>query len=258
VANQVALGEVLRGIGTSYHPFDLRTGGVRTAAEASMELGAWFDKARTVAKKADLPQRSHDRLEKAARVVPKMVATIAFFHTLVGQWVGALALPPPASALLLKVLIPMLYLKRAAQVAKDAATREALNRVVSQLETALRAPPPAWLSLPQAVRHQGWALAQQCADLFQRSSSCVEGRNGVLALRHHHLHQISAGRLEALTVVHNYLLRRIDGTTAAQRFFGTPPGNLFAILCQRIPLPPRPRKGKRAQAREVAITAQAI
>jgi hypothetical protein len=256
-ANQDAMGEVIRGIGTSYHPFDLGTGVVRTAAEARTEFGVWFDKARAVAKKADLPQRCFERIEKAARVVPKMVATIAFFHALVAQWVGALALPQQASALLLRVIIPMLYLKRAAQVAKDAATREALNQVVSQLESALRAPPPAWLSLPDAVRHQAWALAQQCADLFQRSSSCVEGRNGVLALRHHHLHQISVGRLEALTVVHNYMIRRTDGTTAAHRFFGAPPGDLFATLCQRIPLPSRPRKGKRAKARAATVVAPA-
>jgi Family of unknown function (DUF6399) len=257
VANQDAMGEVIRGIGTSYHPFDLRTGVVRTAAEAGTELRIWFDKARAVAKKADLPQRCGERIEKAARVVPKMVATLAFFHVLVGQWIGALALPPQASALLLKVLIPMLYLKRAAQVAKDAATREAINQVVSQLATVLRVPPPAWLALPQAVQEQAWAMAQQCADLFQRSSSCVEGRNGFLALRRHHLHQISTGRLEALTVVHNYVLRRTDGTTAAHRFFGAPPGDLFTTLCQRIPLPPRPRKRKRAQTREGAVTAQA-
>jgi Family of unknown function (DUF6399) len=58
-------------------------------------------------------------------------------------------------------------------------------------------------------------VAAQAADLFQRSSSCVEGRIGQLALRHHSLHRLSNGKLEALTVIHNYYLTRRDGTTQA-------------------------------------------
>jgi Family of unknown function (DUF6399) len=247
-ANQDAMHEVIRGIGTCYHPYDLSTGGVRREAEVQTQLGALFDKARAVAHKASLPARCLERIEKAARVVPKMVATVAFFHALVGQWVATLDVPPPVIGLLLKVLIPMLYLKRAARRAKDATARATIEQVVSQLEAAFRAAPAAWQALPEATRSRAWALAQQCADLFQRSSSCVEGRNGQLSLRHHHLHQISTGRLQALTVIHNYVLQRADGTTAAERLFGVRPNDLFTTLCLRLPWPARPRKRRRSPA----------
>src|SRR5205807_200495 len=69
--------------------------------------------------------------------------------------------------------------------------------------------------------------AARCAELFQRSSSCVEGRNGQLSLRHHYLHQLRPRKLKVLTTLHNYLIRRPDGTTAAERFFGAKPGDLF-------------------------------
>ena len=95
---------------------------------------------------------------------------------------GSLELPQPVIGLLLKGIIPMLYLKRAARVAKDAATRAAIEQVVSQLEAALRAAPVAWRALPEAMQRRAWAMAEQCADLFQRSSSCVEGRNGQLSV----------------------------------------------------------------------------
>ncbi len=81
------------------------------------------------------------------------------------------------------------------------------------------------------------AVARECAPVFQRSSSCVEGRNGPLAWRHHHRHPIRPRKLKALTVVHNYFLRRCDGTTAAQRFFGRPSRDLFEWVLERIPLP---------------------
>ena len=53
-------------------------------------------------------------------------------------------------------------------------------------------------------------VTRECAQLFQRSSSCVEGRNGQLALRHHSVHRISNRKLAALTAVHNYFIKRSD------------------------------------------------
>jgi hypothetical protein len=103
-----------------------------------------------------------------------------------------------------------------------------------------------WQGLDPAVQQGLWLLAQQCAQVFQRSSSCVEGRNGQLALSHHHLPHLSDSKLCVLTTLHNYFIRRPDGTTAAQRFFGAPPADLFLTLCQRMPLPARPRKRHKA------------
>ena len=86
--------------------------------------------------------------------------------------------------------------------------------------------------------------ARQCADLFQRSSSCVEGRNGHLSLRHHALHHLTARKLQALTVLHNYAVQREDGSTAAGRFYGTEPRDLFGWLLRRLSLPARPRAAR--------------
>ncbi|TVR60270.1 MAG: hypothetical protein EA420_14540 [Candidatus Competibacteraceae bacterium] len=37
-------------------------------------------------------------------------------------------------------------------------------------------------------------------------------------------------------------IRRPDGTTAAERFFGRPPVPLFTPLLERLPLPPSPAR----------------
>lgn len=47
----------------------------------------------------------------------------------------------------------------------------------------------------------------------------MEGRNGQLSLHHHGKHHLSERKLSALTAMHNYFIRRPDGTTAAERFF---------------------------------------
>ena len=80
------------------------------------------------------------------------------------------------------------------------------------------------------------------AALFQRSSSCLEGRNGQLSLRHRGLHRLTARKLGALRVFHNYLAERPDGTTAAERFFGARPQPLLPRLLSRLPLPAHPRQ----------------
>ena len=82
--------------------------------------------------------------------------------------------------------------------------------------------------------------AKECAQLFQRSSSCLEGRNGYLSLRHHGLHHLSDRKLGALTVIHNYFTTRPDHTTAAERLFSKKPRNLFEHLTEKLPSVSRP------------------
>ncbi|MGF1569798.1 MAG: DUF6399 domain-containing protein [Nodosilinea sp.] len=62
------------------------------------------------------------------------------------------------------------------------------------------------------------------------SSSCGEGRNGQLALRHQSFHRLSPRKLQALTTIHNFFLTRPDGSIAAERFFGYQPKPLFDSL----------------------------
>lgn len=87
--------------------------------------------------------------------------------------------------------------------------------------------------------------ALQCVGFFQRSSSCVEGRNGVLRLRHHQLHRMSQQQLEVLTVLHNYWIQRPDGTNAAERFFEHKPRDLFEYLLEKMPAPSRPAQKRK-------------
>jgi hypothetical protein len=84
-------------------------------------------------------------------------------------------------------------------------------------------------------------VARICAQFFQRSSSNVEGRNGFLALRHHSLHYLCPRKLRALTVIHNYMIRRrCDGLTPAERFFEQSHDDLFQYLLLTLPPPKRP------------------
>ncbi|WP_249370302.1 DUF6399 domain-containing protein [Acaryochloris marina] len=75
---------------------------------------------------------------------------------------------------------------------------------------------------------QEWVdWAQWMSTKYQRTSSAVEGRNGYLSRLHHAARGFSEESLKVLTIIHNFDLKRADGTTAAQRLFGHPFPDVF-------------------------------
>ncbi len=96
------------------------------------------------------------------------------------------------------------------------------------------------LSIDEIQRWQIWA--ETMARQFHRSSSAVEGRNGVLSQMYHNGRGFTEKRLRALTVVHNYFIKREDGTTAAMRLFGVEHPDLFTGLQDQMGALPLPRK----------------
>lgn len=150
-------------------------------------------------------------------------------------------LSPEIEAFVLESVIPALYLQRAAGKLKTSAERETARAVYEPMLVRARSPESPLQALEDEKRAKVWKIAEQCADLFQRSSSCVEGRNAQLALRYHRLRKLSSKKLAALTVIHNFHLTRPDGTTAAERFFGRKPDVLYSWLLDRLEVPRRPR-----------------
>jgi len=137
-------------------------------------------------------------------------------------------------------------LAAAAEKVSGTVQRQRLRDLSQEILVRARSPDGLWGTLSPEMQADLEQKAQLCADLFQRSSSCVEGRNGQLSLKHHALHRFTLRKLQALKVLHNYLARRPDGTTAAERFYGAPSRDLFAWLLDHIAIPSRPRSRRRA------------
>jgi hypothetical protein len=228
----------IRRLSTAYHPVDPLTGALRDADTVAAELEGAMATIRAAADAIGLNEKRRGLVEKAGRVVPKMVATIAFFYAETGRQLAALALPAAVNEYALQVLVPATYLARLAERANTVAERTAL---LVLRQTLLAAADPATLALLSPHRwREVDRVVLTCIDLFVRSTSCVEGRNGRLSLWHHHLHRLSARRLSALTVIHNYWIHRADGSTAAERFFEVSHDDLFEWLLDHMDLPARP------------------
>ena len=233
-----------RGLGQDYRPFDLNDGRPLPAEEVATRLTAHFDALDQVAREAKLSSRAKEKLAKARRMLDAMKATIAFFWTLVAARFSSWDLSEPIQQWMCEQLIPGYYLASEASKAKTAEERDRLRKLSAQILARARDPTGLWGTLNTQQQADMEHKAQECAELFQRSSSCVEGRNGQLSLKHHALHHLTKRKLRALTVLHNYLVRRPDGTTAAERFYGLAPRDLFAWLLGRLSQPARPRASR--------------
>jgi hypothetical protein len=238
-SNQESVTEAKREISKVYHPYDPLTGEKQAPSTVSHNLKQIFDMIRETTD--SLTERCKKRVDKAWRVTEKMTATIAFFFCMIESLVEELGLSDDRRQLMHTHLIPGFYLQRVANREKDAATREVIRRKSEELLSVLHDGNGPLSGCGESEIDRMERMARQCAGLFQRSSSCVEGRNAQLALRHQGMHRLSDQKLKALTVIHNYYLKRPDGTTAAERLYENRPIDMFEWLLENMASPPRPR-----------------
>ena len=230
----------IRAIGHAYHFVDVARGVRRNGKLIAADIQEQIDTVRTVAQYEGLSQTCLERIEKAERVLPKMQATIELVSGYVRQQVSQLHVTPPVSYALHAHLIPACYRERVAQM-RTVQAGEPLRELAARLRTPLCEPGGALAELSAAEQSALQQQAKELAEVFQRSSSNVEGRNGYLSLRNHQLRGLDRPRKRAcLTAVHNFFLTRPDGTTAAERFFGQKPRSMFAAILASVEIPPAP------------------
>ncbi|NTW88809.1 MAG: hypothetical protein HGB26_06745 [Desulfobulbaceae bacterium] len=242
---QDAAKEAIRGIAEDYHPYDLESGEEKTAEEVSASLNKRFSEIEGIAAAANLSENSVKRIQKAKRVMGSMVATITFFYMMVRAKVQALGLTPVQERAMYHNLIPAIYLSCVSRKSGNSGRRNALRQSSERLLAPLWVHNGPFADCTMEEKALIEHVATECAHLFQRSSSCVEGRNGYLSLRHHGLHRISDRKLAALTTVHNFFIQDDQERTPAERFFGAKPKDLFAYLLDCVDLPGRPAQKRK-------------
>ena len=182
----------IQGMGHDYHFVDLDRGVRRNGQLIAADMQGHIDAIRTIAQQESLSQSCVERIEKAARVVPKMQATIAFISGYVRREVNALDLTPPISFAMHAKLIPSYSLERVAQT-RTINDGEPLRELAERLRAPLCEPGGVFNMLSAQAQRQLHDEAKRLATVFQRSSANVEGRNGYLSLRSHPLRGLDMG-----------------------------------------------------------------
>jgi hypothetical protein len=240
--------EAVRGLGDDYHPFDAQTGQAVSAEQMGQRLGQRFQAVERLAEQAAVSDAGRAQIAKARRVLPRLLASLVWFWHSVRLLVESLELSGAAEGAVYEHLLPGLYWTAAAERARTAPDKKRLRALAAGCLAKAWSPDGVLSGLGEELREVVRRVCAEGVSRFVRSSSCVEGRNGQLSLHHHGCHALSPGKLKALTVLHNYFIERDDGSTAAERFFGQKPADLFAWLLERFPDPPRPAKHGRKPA----------
>lgn len=227
----------LKSLSVEYHPVCLVSGrrtGERSFRETVDKALATINKVIT---DCQLAHGAPEAVLKLERMAAKMVATLECVESSWRQRALAATTDPKQRFALEAWLAPAAYLERVASRSTTLRAHE-LRSHATDLRGAAKA------SIGDAAVAALDCVACTMALDFQRSSSMVEGRNGQLSLRHHAFHELSPLKRGVLTTLHNYVITREDGTTAAERLSGVKPEQLMDWLCKRIKSVPggRPRR----------------
>jgi hypothetical protein len=239
---QQQLQQAIRGLGDDYHPFDSQTGQVVSAEQMQQRLEQRFETVRRLAEQAQVAEGGREKIAKARRVLPRLVASLVWFWHSVRLLVESLELSEVGERAVYEQLLPGLYWTAAAKRGRNTEEKKRLQGLAASCLGKAWSEAGVLSGLGKEVQELIKRVCTEGVRRFVRSSSCVEGRNGQLSLHHHGCHALSPGKLKALTVLHNYFIERADESTAAERFFGQKPADLFTWLLERIPDPPRPAK----------------
>ena len=237
----------IRNFSDAVHPFDLKSGAPRAPEQLASAIDGELDRLAGMADKHGLPERCGAAVKRVRKLTPAFAQALGFFWTIAQQRLEKLEVSSELRSILRDDLLASAYLHLAADKAEPKSKRDEIRATAVACRT--RAESKGELrTLSPEQRATIDAVLLDCAQVFQRASSCVEGRNGQHSLFHHGLHALSPKRLRVLTIMANYVVTHTDGTTAAERFFGARPRDAFEWVVRRTRLLGRPAASRNRSA----------
>jgi len=85
--------QAIRGLGDDYHPFDAQTGQAVSAAQMQQRLEQRFETIERLAEQAEVSEAGRQKIAKARRVLPALVASLVWFWHNVHLLVESLEFP---------------------------------------------------------------------------------------------------------------------------------------------------------------------
>jgi len=240
IENQKQVSLARAEMGEAYHPYNIKTGVKQDSDKVSECLESCFDRINEGTK--SLSDTCKKRIDKAHRVVKNLVSTVAFFFCMVEVYMDNIQLSDDEKKLMHDYLIPGFYLLSVAEKERDPEKKTPILKKSQELLSELEKPQGDFSGYSTTEIERLKKAATECAQIFQRSSSCVEGRNAQLSLRHHGLHRLSNRCLQAQTVMHNFYTTNKQGKTPALRFFEAKHNDLFEWLLDQMDYSARSRK----------------
>ena len=230
----------LETLSLTLHPFRIADATPQTSDQVASQWHAVVEAIEALVRRQQLPAR-HPAMQKVRTQLPALAALVDCWWQGVRQDLEPFLLSPLWRQWVHECLLPLVYWEP--QIARTRCPRRKA-KMVQALE-AVRAAFDTHAITRQLVPRvladwQAWATDR--ANVFQRASSAVEGRNGYLSQMHHNQRGLPKRRYKVWTVLHNFDCRAADGTTPASRFFRRGFPDLFETVLSHVDDLPRPRQ----------------
>jgi hypothetical protein len=238
--------ELLHKVSKIVHPFDVNNAQNQTSAQVQAQLAQLVFLVIKLRGEYEIDDKNK-RVDKFRKQIEAIASLIDAWWLWVEETLKVAEIDDELKQWLMFYLLPTLYWQSQVAKTKTPELRKSYQAAFDTAQASLGNHPMTSTFL--LLREwQDWAIWM--VSNFQRATSSVEGRNGCLSQIHHNGRGITLKRQKVLTVIHNYYLTRHDGTTAAERLFGTKFPDLFEWIVQRIDALPLAR----ASGKEVALT----
>ena len=230
----------IHALSQAIHPFHLDTGEAQVGLELPLRLQSPLSTLERLSQ-TYAPTQAQTALQQWHRQLPALSQALHAWWQWVLQALPTQTQDPDTQDWVLTVLLPWVYWHQQTQKTRHPQLKAGYEQAAHQAQAAfLSASFTASLSQVQQQQWLDWAIWM--CDKFQRTSAAVEGRNGYLSALHHANRGLSEQTLKVLTIIHNFDLKRQDGTTAAQRLFGRPFPDLFEFIVLTMGELPQPRR----------------
>jgi Family of unknown function (DUF6399)/IclR helix-turn-helix domain len=229
------------------HPFCLSDSTPQTSVQVASQLTAAVEGIVALAQRYQLPAR-HKAMTKVRKQIPALAALVDFWWQGVHQDLAPFLLTPRWQQWVHECLLPMVYWANQVPRTRCRRRKAKIQEAWEAVRVAFAQHPITQRLAPHVLAEwQAWATDR--VNAFQRASSAVEGRNGLLSQLHHNQRGLSTQRVKVWTGLHNFDCRAADGTTPASRFFRRAFPDLFETVLAHVEDLPRPRQRNQVMAR---------
>lgn len=233
----------LQGIGDEVHPFSMADNSINDAEKVVQRLQGRALAFEAIAQDQGIADNKNT-LQKLRNQFGALAVSVSFWWLWVNETLLNLGVEDiELEQWLTTSLLPVVYWHHKMRQTKNRKAKDKYRKAWESASAAFKAHHLTATLTISEIQH--WLLwAENMSRQFLRSSSAVEGRNGCLSQMYHNGRGLGEKRLKALTVIHNYDIKREDGITAAMRLFDTEFPDLFSWVLDRMGELPLPRKGR--------------
>jgi hypothetical protein len=209
----------LQSISTTVHPFDLQSQ-QQTSGQITGKLNASVSAIRNVIMSCRITDNKN-ALGKMEKQIAPIAALTDSWWDWVDTYLNSTEMSDELKKAVKQYLLPVVYFKIQSKKSKHKKQlRETYEKVYQQAELKLMAHPLA----KEMTNNQSLMIwAKQKCQKYQRTTSPIEGRNGLLAGFNLNARGMTIEQLQSQTIIHNYWNKREDGTTAVERCFNFKP-----------------------------------